>query len=76
MAKGEGGMDATPPPKKKTRFIQFFSEIRRAYLQTKLLSVDLSLSDLYMKKFFRSDLPSYRRVLCPLSKNLTYFSNH
>ena len=55
MAKGDGGgVDATP-----SRFFQFFSEMGRAFLQTKFLPVGSFLGHLPMKKFFKSDLPSW-----------------
>ena len=55
MAKeGGGGVDATP-----NRFFQFFSEMGRAFLQTKFLSVGSSLGHLSMKNFFRSDHRTY-----------------
>ena len=40
------------------RFFQFFSEMGRAFLQTKFLFVGSSLGHLSMKKFFLLDLPS------------------
>ena len=46
---GGGGVDFTP-----SRFFQFFSEMGRAFLQTKFLPVGSSLGHLSMKKF--SDL--------------------
>ena len=53
--RGGGGGHATPP----NRFVQLFSEMGRASLQTKFLPVGSSLGHLSMKKFFKSDLPSW-----------------
>ena len=51
---GGEGLDATP-----NRFFQFFSRMGGGFLQTKFLAVGSSLGYLSMKKFFRSDLPSW-----------------
>ena len=40
-------------------FFKFFSGTGRAFLQSKFLAVGSSLGHLSMKKFFRSDLPSW-----------------
>ena len=42
-------MDATPP----NRFFQFFSEMGRAFLETKFLPVGSSLGHLSVKKIFQ-----------------------
>ena len=49
---GEGGGWMPPLP-------TAFSEMGRAFLQTKFLPVGSSLGHLSMKKLFRSDLPSW-----------------
>ena len=56
---GWGGVDATPPNRHVNRFFQFFSGMGRAFMQTKFLVVGSSLEHLSMKKFFKSDLPSW-----------------
>ena len=53
MAKG---VDATPPP---TGFSNFSQKWEKLSLETKFLPVGSSLGHLSMKKFFRSDLPSW-----------------
>ena len=51
---GRGEVDATP-----TGFSNFFREWEEIFLQTKFLAVRSSLGHLSMRKFFRSDLPSW-----------------
>ena len=53
---GGGGVDATPP----TGFSSFSQKWEELFLQTKFLPVGSSLGHhLPMKKFFKSDLPSW-----------------
>ena len=81
---GQGGGCHHP-----NRFFQFFSEMGRAFPQTKFLPVGSSLGHLSMKKFFRSDLPSWlykirqkegvgggNHPLPPIEQKLTYLFNH
>ena len=45
-----------PPP---NWFFKILLEMIKAFLQSKFLAVGSSLGHLSMKKFFRSDLPSW-----------------
>ena len=54
MAKGGGYHN--PPPQ---QVFPIFSDMGRAFLQTKFLPVGSSLGHLPIKKFFKSDLPSW-----------------
>ena len=51
---GVGCVDAAP-----NRFFQFFSAMGRAFISNKILAVVSSLGHLSIKKFFRSDQPSW-----------------
>ena len=51
---GKGRLDATP-----NRFFQFFSGMGIVFMQNKFLALGSSLGHLSMKKFLRSDLPSW-----------------
>ena len=56
MAKGGGGGGGMPPPAGSSSFSQESEELS---FQTKFLAVVLSFGHLSIKKFFRSDLPSW-----------------
>ena len=86
MAKGEGGIDATP-----NRLFHIFSELGTAFLQTKFLPVGSSFGHLSMIKFsnrtYRLGSEIRQREGAggwqplsppppPIEQKLTYFSNH
>ena len=85
MAKG-GGWGWMPP---LNRFFQFFSEMGRAFLQSKFLPLGSSLGHLSMNTFFRFQIRPTVLALkldkggcwegggnTPIEQKLTYFSNH
>ena len=83
-----GGVDAILSP---SRFFQFFSKMRRDFLQTKFFPVDPSLGHLFMKNFsdrtYRLGCKIREREGTggcqpapppppPTERKLTYLSNH